>query len=408
MPLCEGIWMRLTHDYMGRRHKANRKGNDWNSLYSFLQQFPQLRYDGRTTSRPVGLSIEACLYEFTEPEVLSGSNAYGCYECTKKAFLKEGRDIYHLVMEYGSEEEKAAAKQPKSKLMSSSAPTEPENKPSIAPVAEVSPSSVPTKADKVENTTHLESAPSISSTDASATELTSTDDDLTLNGHSNTATEATASESEATLTSSSVPNGADSATDSGSEEDSEEDEPVVVHEKTEDELEVEKAKLAAKTPKVVEHSIPLLKSVATKQILIDEVPQVLTLHLKRFWQTLSGSTKIDLKVEFPAVLDIAPYLSRSSRKRYGEGEGKERPKKQLNLESVKYQLYGIVVHSGSMGSGHYVAYTRRRESPISDVASLEEITKGWHYFSDTQMSATTLDYVLNQQAYILFYERITE
>lgn len=39
-PSYEGIWMRLTHDSLGRRHKANGKGNDWNSLYSFLKQFP--------------------------------------------------------------------------------------------------------------------------------------------------------------------------------------------------------------------------------------------------------------------------------------------------------------------------------------------------------------------------------
>jgi ubiquitin C-terminal hydrolase len=411
---------------------------------------PQLKHDIRSIARPGGLSVEACLYEFTEPEILSGANAYGCYECTKRAFLKEGRDIYHLVMQYGSKQEKEEIKQsgsvsasytPSSSLASSapsatssSATTDTEESSSAEPSNDVqsleSANGLMEKAAEEESANGLtEKAASSSPEEESGPSVGSPTTTIATPPHTREESRVEALEEEEPRTqeaaeeqkaaqpesSGNETNESDKAdgTQSDSDDDSsDEEEPVVVLEKTEDEKAVELEKAAAKkTPTVSENSIPLVKSIATKQILIDEVPQILTIHLKRFWQTLSGSAKIDLKVEFPVVLDISPYLSRSAKQRYTASEAdpvRGKPKRALNLESVKYQLYGIVVHSGSMSGGHYVAYTRKRDNPISDTASLDEIRNGWHYFSDTQTSPSSLENVLNQQAYILFYERLTD
>ena len=48
---------------------------------------------------------------------------------------------------------------------------------------------------------------------------------------------------------------------------------------------------------------------ASKQVLIFSPPVVLTLHLKRFSQVGFSLRKVSRHVDFPMVLDIAPYCS---------------------------------------------------------------------------------------------------
>ena len=364
------------------------------ALLETVKLNPLLKHDVRTISRPAHLSIDACLYEFTEPEILVGSNAVGCYECTKRSFLAQGRDVTQLILEYGTDEEKAKLNVTESSIAPVtvvSAPKEEEklsldsSAPVDVPSASVGPPPVETSSIVVDNAVPVENV--VEKKEVAVEEEKAEDD-------------------------------ASSGSDSSDDETSEVVKPV---EKSEGELAVEQEKREAKEAKersAAEKSIPLVRTVATKQILIDELPTILTLHLKRFWQTLSGCAKLDHKVEFPTVLNLAPYLSRSARKRYSKSNrnGQEdeetgevkKPKRPLDVDSIRYQLYGIVVHSGSMSGGHYVAYTRRRENPISDATSLEEIKNGWHYISDSSVCNATLDQVLMQQAYILFYERIVE
>ena len=70
---------------------------------------------------------------------------------------------------------------------------------------------------------------------------------------------------------------------------------------------------------------------------------------------------------------------------------------ELNLSGVvinsgvwKYNLYGVVVHQGGAGGGHYIAYTRRGNN--------------WYYFSDSHFREVSASTVKNSQAYLLFYE----
>ena len=53
-------------------------------------------------------------------------------------------------------------------------------------------------------------------------------------------------------------------------------------------------------------------SVAAKQVSVQSLPPVLTLHVKRFRQTVKGrSVKIDKHVVFPVLLDMKPYCGNS-------------------------------------------------------------------------------------------------
>ncbi|XP_069743241.1 ubiquitin carboxyl-terminal hydrolase 45 isoform X2 [Narcine bancroftii] len=86
---------------------------------------------------------------------------------------------------------------------------------------------------------------------------------------------------------------------------------------------------------------------ARKQMLISAVPPILNLHLKRFHQAGLSLRKVNKHVDFPLVLDMAPFCS-SNCKNVGD-ENK-----------VLYGLYGIVEHCGSMRGGHYAAYVQVR------------------------------------------------
>lgn len=114
---------------------------------------------------------------------------------------------------------------------------------------------------------------------------------------------------------------------------------------------------------------------ARKRFLIEEAPEVLVLHLKRFRQVGRRSIKVDFRVTFPEVLDLHPYLNSKNA-----------------ADEDKYRLCAVIEHSGSLNAGHYVAYVRRDSS--------------WVYCSDTHIRPVSLQQVLDSQAYILLYNKL--
>ncbi|XP_019375715.1 PREDICTED: ubiquitin carboxyl-terminal hydrolase 45 isoform X1 [Gavialis gangeticus] len=145
---------------------------------------------------------------------------------------------------------------------------------------------------------------------------------------------------------------------------------------------------------------------ARKQLLISAVPAILVLHLKRFHQAGLSLRKVNRHVDFPLVLDLAPFCSASC-------------KNVTDGARVLYSLYGIVEHSGSMRGGHYAAYVKVR-SPSKKLLEHISINKNglglkeavgastgqWVYVSDVHVQMVPESRVLNAQAYLLFYERI--
>ena len=87
--------------------------------------------------------------------------------------------------------------------------------------------------------------------------------------------------------------------------------------------------------------------------------------------------KLDGRVAFPLDLDLTPYMA------WPAGEEPRR---------VLYRLSGTVVHSGSLGGGHYIAYVRT--------------PKGWFTISDGHVSLVAESAVAACQAYLLFYQQV--
>ncbi|XP_012579727.1 PREDICTED: ubiquitin carboxyl-terminal hydrolase 45 isoform X2 [Condylura cristata] len=145
---------------------------------------------------------------------------------------------------------------------------------------------------------------------------------------------------------------------------------------------------------------------ARKQLLISAVPAVLILHLKRFHQAGLSLRKVNRHVDFPLLLDLAPFCSATC--------------KNVTVgDKVLYGLYGIVEHSGSMRGGHYTAYVKVRTpsrkllehiTGKKNVPGLKEpdgdSADQWVHVSDTYVQVVPESRALSAQAYLLFYERI--
>ncbi|KAM6910119.1 ubiquitin carboxyl-terminal hydrolase 45 isoform 2-T2 [Xenentodon cancila] len=142
---------------------------------------------------------------------------------------------------------------------------------------------------------------------------------------------------------------------------------------------------------------------ARKQMLISSLPPVITLHLKRFHQAGMNLRKVNRHVDFPLILDLAPFCSATC-------------KNLAASERVLYSLYGIVEHSGSMRGGHYTAYVKVRapqrkmeqhHKNLSGARDAGSSCQGqWVYVSDTTVQTVPESRVLNSQAYLLFYEEM--
>lgn len=126
-----------------------------------------------------------------------------------------------------------------------------------------------------------------------------------------------------------------------------------------------------------------------------ELPPVLMLHLKRFdinMETQQNS-KIDTFFSFTKNLDLNRYLAEHNK-----------------VDCSQYELFGILVHAGTIHSGHYTAYLR--PTPESE----------WYYFNDSEVHIVSEDQAISENfggpdpfqtkknkshcAYMLIYVRI--
>ncbi|KAJ1872770.1 hypothetical protein LPJ55_002854 [Coemansia sp. RSA 990] len=121
---------------------------------------------------------------------------------------------------------------------------------------------------------------------------------------------------------------------------------------------------------------------ATKQTVLEHVPPVLVLHLKRFvFCADEGVKKVHKFIEYPETLALAPqWLAR--------GAGRQR--------SRQYRLSGVIYHHGSDASGgHYTCDVVRAGDE-------------WVRFDDVDISGlagvdAALEEKKDRTAYILFY-----
>ncbi|CAA0825472.1 Ubiquitin carboxyl-terminal hydrolase 20 [Striga hermonthica] len=114
-----------------------------------------------------------------------------------------------------------------------------------------------------------------------------------------------------------------------------------------------------------------------KQLSFDQAPTVALFQLKRFKNDGCLVHKIDKHVAFPLVMNLQPFTSGGNN----------------STVELKYVLYAVVVHVGMTStSGHYYSFIRL--SP-----------EMWCKFDDSRVELVSEDYVLSQEAYILYYAK---
>ncbi|KAJ0399982.1 hypothetical protein P43SY_006235 [Pythium insidiosum] len=116
---------------------------------------------------------------------------------------------------------------------------------------------------------------------------------------------------------------------------------------------------------------------AEKGLTIDVCPNVLVLQLKRF-DGMFG--KIKKHIAFDTTLDLSVGMSKSS-------EDRQRSRN-------RYELHAVLVHAGfSTNCGHYYAFVK---GPSGQ----------WYEMNDECVRWVSVDTVLQQKAYMLFYSRV--
>ncbi len=135
---------------------------------------------------------------------------------------------------------------------------------------------------------------------------------------------------------------------------------------------------------------------AWKKYSISSLPRILVIQLKRFTQTgnFGRTIKVDDMVSFPDVLELGDLLLDPTLanllKQDGSVDANTKFSRTVTEYETKYMLYGLVVHSGSLSSGHYIAYV--------------EVGALWYYCSDSYVKRVVTEEVFSSKPYLLFYE----
>ncbi|XP_041833167.1 ubl carboxyl-terminal hydrolase 18 isoform X2 [Melanotaenia boesemani] len=102
------------------------------------------------------------------------------------------------------------------------------------------------------------------------------------------------------------------------------------------------------------------KKPSRKGMKVRSLPRILCVHLERFRNNRGLTYKLDCRVTFPEAFDLSEILTEAFSADFAQN-------------NCKYTLYGVVVHSGSAGFGHYTAYVR------------DKVNKHWYYADDSHI-----------------------
>ncbi|KAH0794594.1 Clan CA, family C19, ubiquitin hydrolase-like cysteine peptidase [Histomonas meleagridis] len=125
---------------------------------------------------------------------------------------------------------------------------------------------------------------------------------------------------------------------------------------------------------------------ARKVMDIWTAPKILIVSLKRFISAGRSTSKLGTYVDYPDLLDISKYVK-------GPHE---------NHPSMKYRLYAVSEHMGTMYGGHYIAH-----AILSQEDHLHDDDK-WYCFDDSSVAAASASDAHSARGYVLFYERIDQ
>ncbi|KAJ5156305.1 hypothetical protein N7492_009108 [Penicillium capsulatum] len=116
---------------------------------------------------------------------------------------------------------------------------------------------------------------------------------------------------------------------------------------------------------------------ASKRLQIRKLPAMLCMQLKRYEHNSASSEKMNCHIDFPVTLNMLPYTVKKDKER-------------VDTSKYIYDLSTVIVHEGSMDSGHYFAFTRLPGDK-------------WVLMDDNKVTVASLADVLRQDAYLLFY-----
>ncbi|KAJ0046619.1 hypothetical protein Pint_04943 [Pistacia integerrima] len=135
---------------------------------------------------------------------------------------------------------------------------------------------------------------------------------------------------------------------------------------------------------------------ARKQMSILQSPNILVIQLKRFGGIFGG--KIDKTIAFEEILVLSSFMCKANQAGK-ESWGIYYPTMLIHIyrdPQPEYKLFGTIVHSGfSLDSGHYYAY-------------IKDAMGRWYCCNDSSVSISTLQEVLSEKVYILFFSRANQ
>ncbi|KAH8232660.1 hypothetical protein KR032_011344 [Drosophila birchii] len=122
------------------------------------------------------------------------------------------------------------------------------------------------------------------------------------------------------------------------------------------------------------------KVVTIKRLCVKKLPPVLAIQLKRFEYDYERvcAIKFNDYFEFPRILDMEPYTVSGLAKLEGEVVEVGDNCQTNSVETTKYELTGIVVHSGQASGGHYFSYINSK-NPANGKCQ-------WYKFDDGEVT----------------------
>lgn len=124
-----------------------------------------------------------------------------------------------------------------------------------------------------------------------------------------------------------------------------------------------------------------VRTEAAKRITVLESPKCLFIHLKRArYSHINGQEKINCHVDFPEKLQLGPYMTHTDKE-----------------NNPEYLLRAVVVHHGKyFSSGHYTTY-------CWNDSENRKTTSGWVQYNDSEVTGSSINDVIQSQAYMLLY-----
>ncbi|RIB10375.1 hypothetical protein C2G38_2106248 [Gigaspora rosea] len=188
----------------------------------------------------------------------------------------------------------------------------------------------------------------------------------------------------------------------------------IVKEALATDVDLDDSKLELKIAKLIRMNLP-----ATKQTMFAKLPEVMAIHFSRSIYLQNGMTlKNSCRVLFPEFIDLAQYTTTGYLATMPSeplssppasptttspalspilaeiSDARRHVGKAYSTDASIYRLKSVIVHLGDHRLGHFVTYRRQEDAP-----------NAWWRISDENVEEVSLSKVLEQEAYMLFYEK---